>query len=120
MILADKAERTALVQSWKRLEPLRTDPKIGALANLLSEGKPYALCHDALILSYRLQSKAKKANIVANQQPLQELLQALLGRKVFVYAIDPEVQTRIQNNFFSMQQLSQLPKKNEVTLVLPK
>ena len=120
MILADKAERTALVQSWRRLEPLRTDPKIGALANLLSEGKPYALCHDALILSYRLQSKAKKANIVANQQPLQELLQALLGRKVFVYAIDPEVQTRIQNNFFSMQQLSQLPKKNEVTLVLPK
>lgn len=120
MILADKAERTALVQSWKRLEPLRTDPKLGALANLLSEGKPYALCHDALILSYRLQSKAKKANIVANQQPLQELLQALLGRKVFVYAIDPEVQTRIQSNFFSMQQLSQLPKKNEVNLVLPK
>ena len=54
MILADKAERTALVQSWKRLEPLRTDPKIGALANLLSEGKPYALCHDALISSTHL------------------------------------------------------------------
>lgn len=120
MILADKAERTSLVNSWKRLEPLRLDPKLGPLANLLSEGKPYALCHDALILSYRLQSKAKKANIVANQQPLQELLATILGRKVFIYAVDPEVQMRIQSSFFSMQQLSALPKKEEVQLILPK
>ncbi len=120
MILADKAERTALVNSWKRLEPLRLDSKLGPLANLLYEGKPYALCHEALILTYRLQSKARKANIVANQQPLQELLATILGRKVFIYAVDPEVQTRIQASFFSMQQLSSLPRKEEVTLVLPK
>lgn len=120
MVLASKVERTNLVASWKRLDTLRMDPKVGALANLLYEGKPYALCQEALILSYRIQSKAKKANIVANQQPLQELLEAILGRKVFIYAIDPEVQTRIQSKFFSMQQLSQLPKKEDVTLVLPK
>lgn len=120
MVLASKVERTNLVASWKRLDTLRMDPKVGALANLLYEGKPYALCQEALILSYRIQSKAKKANIVANQQSLQELLEAILGRKVFIYAIDPEVQTRIQSKFFSMQQLSQLPKKEDVTLVLPK
>lgn len=119
MILASKNERTQLVLNWKRLETLRLDPKIGALANLLYEGKPYALCQEALILSYRLQGKAKKANIVANQQPLQDLLETLLGRKVFIYAIDPQIQTRIQNQFFSMQQLSQLPKKDEVTLEIP-
>lgn len=120
MVLASKSERTNLVASWKRLDALRLDPKVGALANLLYEGKPYALCQEALILSYRIQAKAKKANVVANQQPLEELLEALLGRKVFIYAIDPQVQTRIQSKFFSMQQLSQLPKKEEVTLVLPK
>lgn len=120
MVLADKAERTELVSSWKRLEPLRLDPKLGALANLLSEGKPYALCPQAVILSYRMSNKAKRANIVANQQPLQEMLETILGRKVFIYAVDPEVQTRVQKQFFALQQLSKLPKREEVNLVLPK
>ncbi len=120
MVLASKKERQELVANWKRLEPLRLDVKFSALANLLFEGKPYALCGEALILSYRFQAKAEKANIVANQEPLQELVAALLGRKVFIYAIYPEVQTRIQKDFFSRQQLSQLPRKDEIQLVLPK
>lgn len=119
MVLADKGERTELVSSWKRLEPLRLDPKLGALANLLCDGKPYALCNKAVILSYRMSNKARKANIVANQEPLQELLETILGRKVFIYAVDPEVQTRVQKQFFALQQLSKLPKREEIDLILP-
>ncbi len=119
MILADKAEKMNLINNWKRLEALRLDPQFGALANLLWEGKPYALCHEALIISYRYVAKAKKANIVANQIPMQELLSTILGRKVFIYSIDPEVQSRVQKDFFAKQQVSALPNKNEVELKLP-
>ncbi len=119
MVLADKNEKMILKNNWKGLESLRLDPVIGPLANLLYEGQPYALCNEALIISYRYQAKAKKANIVSNQLPMQELLASLLGRKVFIYAIDPEVQSRVQKEFFAKQQISSLPKKEEVELKLP-
>ncbi len=119
MVLADKNEKVALINNWRRFDALRLDPVIGPLATLLFEGKPYALCKEALIITYRYQVKAKKANIVSNQLPMQELLATILGRKVFIYAIDPEVQSRVQKDFFSKQQLSSLPKKDEVELKLP-
>ncbi len=119
MVLADKNEKMALINNWKRLESLRLDPVIGPLANLLYEGKPYALCREALIISYRYQAKAKKANIVSNQLPMQELVSTILGRKVFIYALDPEVQSRVQKDFFAKQQISSLPRKDEVELKLP-
>lgn len=120
MVLANKGERTELVKKWDRLDPLRLDPKFGALASLLYEGKPYALSSEALILSYRFALKAEHANLVANQEPLQQLAAILIGRKVFVYAIDPDVQARVRGIYFSKMQLGQLPRRDEIKLVLPK
>lgn len=119
MILADKAERTELVKNWARLEPLKMDLTMSALASLLCDGKPYALCKDALIVSYRVSTKAEKANIIANQEPISQLVETILGRKIFVYAIDPDVQKRAMDKFFGLQQLSQLPKRDQVQLKLP-
>ena len=120
MVLANRNERTELVKNWDRLDPLRLDPKFGALASLLYEGKPYALSAEAMILSYRFTTKAELANLVANQEPLEQLAATLIGRKVFIYAIDPDVQTRVRGIYFSKMQLGKLPKRDEVKLVLPK
>lgn len=120
MVLANKSERKALIERWNELAALKIDEKVGALATLLSSGAPYCLSKEALILVYKHKALAEKANIVANQEPLQELLETLLGRRVFVYSLDNSEKVAIQNRYYSLMQVNQLPDKNSIVLKLPK
>ncbi len=120
MVLANKSERKALIERWNELTALRVDEKVGALASLLSSGAPYCLSKEALILVYKHKTLSEKANIVANQEPLQELLETLLGRRVFIYSIDNGEKVAIQNRYYSLMQVNQLPDKNSIVLKLPK
>lgn len=120
MVLADKNERKELLEKWTRLEPLKLDPRVGALASLLSSGAPYCLSKEALILVYKHRSLAEKANIVANQLPLEGLLETMLGRKVFIYSLDNNEKLYVQNRYYSLMQVNQLPDKKTVTLNIPK
>lgn len=120
MVLANKAERKVLIDRWNELTPLKIDLKLGALATLLSSGSPYCLAKEALILVYKHQALVNKANLVANQEPLQELLETILGRRVFIYAIGNNEKVSVQNRYFSLMQVNQLPDKTSITLNLPK
>lgn len=120
MVLADKTARTELVKKWHYFSELRGDPKIGNLAALLADGHPFCLCHDAIILSYNFTRRKKEANIMLNQKPLSDLLSQVLGREVFIYAIDRVDTNRITQVFFNLQTVNQLPDKQSVVLHLPK
>jgi DNA polymerase-3 subunit gamma/tau len=119
MVLADKSQRTSLAGKWHHFADLKADPKIGALASLLSDGHPFCICKDAIILSYNFTKRKKEANIMANQQSLSELLAEVIGRQIFVYAIDRIDANRLTAAFFNLQQINKLPKKEEVHLNLP-
>jgi hypothetical protein len=56
---------------------------------------------------------------MANQQPLEQLLKEVIARPVFVYAIDRIDANRLTAAYFNLQQISKLPKKEEVKLNLP-
>ncbi|MCQ2796972.1 MAG: DNA polymerase III subunit gamma/tau [Bacilli bacterium] len=116
MVLANKNERVELVKNWERLNSLKDDPNLGNLATLLSEGHPFCLCQECLILAYNFSKLSKKANIIANQKPMQDMVETLLGRRVFIYAIDPNEKNGIIRDFMSKQQIGLLPDKKDITL----
>jgi DNA polymerase-3 subunit gamma/tau len=120
MVLANKAERTALAKKWHHFDELRGDPKIGNLASLLSDGHPFCICQDAIILSYNFTRRKKEANIIANQAPLVSLLKEIIHRDIFIYAIDRVDANRLTAAYFNLQTISKLPNKAEVKLNLPK
>jgi DNA polymerase-3 subunit gamma/tau len=123
IVSANKPERTALVKKWHRLDALRGHPQLGNLATLLSEGHPFCLCHEVIVLTYDFSKLKKKCNIKANQKPLSELLSKLLddGREVFVYGIDPNDRNRLITMFNNLNQVGKLPKKSEAQDInLPK
>ena len=119
-LLSDKAERAQLTEKWAQLQELKADPNIGSLATLLSQGHPYCLAKEVLILCYDFASLKNKANIKANQNGIQELVSQLLGRTVFVYGIDPQDRVRTIKNYTMNSQLGKLPAKNTIVLNLPK
>lgn len=116
MVLADKTERTELVAKWTQFEDYKDDFKLGSLATLLSEGHPFCLCKDVLILAYNFTKLRNKANIIKNQKPIQEMVASVLGRKVKVYAIDPNEKNNIMKKFFNLQTMGMLPSKKDIEL----
>ena len=120
MVLGNKQERTKLVSSWKEFEGLREDPNLGPFATLLSSTHPLCLSKEALILVTDFTKLRNKANFKANQQTLEEMVGQLLGRKVFIYTLDPIERSRVLNYFYSLQQVNRLPDKYSITVNLPK
>lgn len=119
-VLASKEERGELLNKWPLLKELIMDPQYGQLASLLQDATPFCLCKDAIILAYGHKNLAKKANIKANQAPLSQLLETMLERKVFVFALDPDRRLAIRNLYYQKMQLGQIPNKKDIVLDLPK
>ncbi|MCI2111073.1 MAG: DNA polymerase III subunit gamma/tau [Bacilli bacterium] len=115
-----KKDRIALRNEWGRFDALKIDPKYGGLATLVSSGHPLVLCKEAILLSYNFKSLKEKANIKANQKPLSDLLSSVIGRKLFVYALDRNDVNRVQVAFTSLQQVGKLPRISDIKLDLPK
>ncbi len=120
LVLGEKDERRKASESWKALEPLRNDPKIGNLASLLFQGKPFCLCKEAIVLNYQFRNLKEKALLKENQKALSSLLERIIGREVFVIAIDHSDQNRIMSSYYGLQTIKKLPRKEEITLNLPK
>ena len=113
-------EHRRLVESWKRFQSLRLDKKYGDIASLLSDARPFGLCEEALLISFNFTFLKNKANLEENQAAISELVAAILGRKVFVYALDRNDTVNCQKRYHNLEQLGRLPKPDEITLTLPK
>ena len=118
-VLADKQERLSLKDKWALLQELKMDPKFGKVASLLSDGSPFCLCKEALVLAYQHKNLAEKANLVSNQAALSDLVEAMLGRRVFVYALDPNRRLAVRTYYYEKVQMGQVPNKKDIVLDLP-
>ncbi len=115
-----KTERRGLLEKWGELNSLSYDILCGEAATLISKGQPYCLCEEALLLSFRYANQAERVNLKENQKTVSEIISLLLGRKVFVYAIDPRDVNRLMSNHTAKAQLGLLPKADTIVLELPK
>ncbi len=114
-----RMERRDLTKAWSQLEALKGHETVGNLATLLAEGHPFALCKEALLLTFDFTRLRNKANIKANQPAIQAMVEQLLGRKVFVYALDRHDCNKYYTNFTNLEQLNRLPNKKDIELKLP-
>ena len=119
-MLGNKDARYALTKNWPQLDALKAHPVLGNLAALLADGHPFCLCNDVLLLTYNFTRQKNKVNIQANQKGLEQMIQCLLGKKVFVYALDRNDAADCQKQYYSLLQLNKLPDKKKIVLDLPK
>ena len=120
MVLGNKDSRYALTKRWPELDALKAHPVYGSLASLLADGHPFCLCDEVLLLTYNFTRQRNKANVKANQTAISQMVSVLLGKKVFVYALDRNDAAQCQKDYFSLLQLNKLPDKKKIVLNLPK
>ena len=116
MVISKKDIKKDLVNNWSKLKVMTTHPTLGKAATLLADGKPFAASSKVLVIEYQFPSMAEKANLIENQENIQNVVQTVFKKKMFVYGISHAESVNWYKAFVNKQQIGMLPKEDNINI----
>ena len=80
------------------------------------DGRPLVASNRILVIEYQFTNLAERANLIENQENIQNVIQSTFGRKMFVYGVSRNESVRCQQNFMNRRQLGTLPKIDNINI----
>ena len=116
MVVAKKELKKAFLNDWNNLKRLIAHPQLGKMATILVDGRPFVASDKVLIVEYQFPSNAEKANLIENQENMQNAIQSAFGKKMFVFGVSRSECIRWQQSYLNRQQIKTLPKADSVNI----
>ena len=116
IVTAKKEIKNNLLEHWSDLKRLIAHPKLGKAATLLVDGRPLVASSKVLVIEYQFPNTAERANLIENQEAIQNVIQSTFGRKMFVFGVSRNESVRCQQNFMNKRQLGTLPKIDTINI----
>ena len=116
MVSSKKDIKNTLLESWKDLKKLSAHPTLGKAAMLLLDGHLLVASNKMFVIEYQLNKLVESFNNKAMQADLQNVINNIFGRKVFLYAVSRVESIKLQKEYMDRFQLGKLPKANEINL----
>ena len=114
LVLGNKSLREEITKRWEYLDAFKNDKDYGPFAMLLKDGAPFVMTQDIMILKFNYENEALRCNIKANQEKLEEVMEKLVGKKIFIYGINRKVLTDLTLEFINLRKVNKLPKPEEI------
>jgi len=118
MVLGEKELRKSITSRWDELNAFLGHPTLGDLVALLKDGSPLVVTKDVILLVYDFEKLASKANVKVNANRISEIINKMLGRDMFVYAISRSDSTRLVKAYQNLRQISRLPLPKDIKISL--
>ena len=116
MVISKKEIKNQLLNNWSNLKRYIAHPDLGKAATLLVDGRPLVAGNKILVVEYQLPSTADRANLIENQEAIQNVIETVFGKKMFVYAVSRKDSVRSQQNYMNKLQISKLPKPDTINI----
>ena len=116
IVTAKKDIKNQLLEHWSDLKRLIAHPKLGKAATLLVDGRPLVASNRVLVVEYQFPNTAERANLIENQESIQNVIQSTFGKKMFVFGVSRNESVRCQQNFMNKRQLGTLPKIDNINI----
>ena len=116
MVISKKDIKNNLIDNWSNLKRLITHPNLGKAATLLVDGRPLVASTKVLVVEYQFPTTAERANLIENQEAIQNVIQSTFGRKMFVYGVSRNDSVRWQQSYMNKYQLNKLPKADSINI----
>ena len=116
MVISKKEIKNQLLNDWTNLKRYIAHPKLGKAASLLVDGRPLVASAKILVVEYQLPTTAERANLIENQEAIQNVIETVFGKKMFVYAVSRKDSVRSQQNYMNKLQISKLPKPDTINI----
>ena len=114
-----KDQRRDLRSYWPKVEEMKSDPVLGEFASLLSKGAPFCLCDQALLITFNYTREKEMFNIKEAQNRFMDILEPILGKRLFLYALDRNDAARLQKIYFDSRVVGKLSNPDDIRLILP-
>ena len=116
MVISKKDIKNTLIDNWPSIKKLIGHPTLGKAATILVDGRPLVASNKILVVEYQFPNIAEKANLLENQEAIQNVIQSVFNKKMFVYAVSRKESVRWQQNYMNSYQLGKLPKANAINI----
>ena len=116
MVISKKDIKNNLIDNWSTLKRLIAHPSLGKAATLLVDGRPLVASNKVLVVEYQFPTTAERANLIENQESIQNVIQSTFGRKMFVYGVSRNDSVRWQQSYMNKYQLNKLPKADSINI----
>ena len=116
MVISKKDIKNQLIDNWSTLKRLIAHPNLGKAATLLVDGRPLVASNKILVVEYQFPTTAERANLIENQEAIQNVIQSTFGRKMFVYGVSRNDSVRWQQSYMNKYQLNKLPKADSISI----
>ena len=116
MVISKKDIKNNLIDNWPTLKRLIAHPSLGKAATLLVDGRPLVASNKVLVVEYQFPTTAERANLIENQEAIQNVIQSTFGRKMFVYGVSRNDSVRWQQSYMNKYQLNKLPKADSINI----
>ncbi len=114
VLCKNKETKNSLIAKWTDISKFTGDPEAGKVATMLLDGRPLIANKDIVVLEMKSKSLVSKMNLVENQAYIQDILNSVFGRHMFVYSLSREESVAFQQQYTNRQQLDKLPKPNAI------
>ena len=116
MVVSKKEIKNQLLENWPNLKRYIAHPTLGKAASLLVDGRPLVASNKILVVEYQLPTTAERANLIENQEAIQNVVETVFGKRMFVYAVSRKDSVRSQQNYMNKLQISKLPKADSIAI----
>ncbi|MCD8209567.1 MAG: DNA polymerase III subunit gamma/tau [Coprobacillus sp.] len=114
VLCKNKETKSNLIAKWTDISKFVGHPEVGKIATILLDGRPLIANKDIVVLEMKSKSLVSKVNLVENQAYVQDILNAIFGRHMFVFALSREESVAFQQQYTNRQQLDKLPKPGSI------
>ena len=116
MVISKKDIKNHLIENWANIKKLIAHPTLGKAATMLVDGRPLVASNKVLVVEYQFPNIAERANLVENQEAIQNVIQTVFSKKMFVYAVSRSDSVRCQQNYVNKYQINKLPKADSINI----
>ena len=116
MVISKKDIKNSLIENWPNIKKLIGHPELGKAATMLVDGRPLVASQKILVVEYQFPNIAEKANLVENQEAIQNVIETVFNRKMFIYAVSRKDSVRWQQSYMNRLQIGKLPKADTVNI----
>ena len=116
MVISKKDIKNSLIDNWPNIKKLIGHPELGKAATMLVDGRPLVASQKILVVEYQFPNIAEKANLVENQEAIQNVIETVFNRKMFIYAVSRKDSVRWQQSYMNRLQIGKLPKADTVNI----
>ena len=110
---SSKEIKNKIVAAWPSIKKLMNHPVLGRVASLMVDAYPLVASNKFLIIVFQLQSMADKANLLANQAMIQNVVEAIFQKRLFVYAVSRSDSVELQKKYMNIYAVGKVPHMEE-------